>query len=250
MKGDKSSTSPTQDKREEHRAIQAQFGVQGENFIGSSWGDKKFRRALSFFTRYLGDSNSARVLDIGCGGMTLSMYLKKSTNFEMYGVDLDAVILTELARRRAPNIPLAAGDIEALPYSDCSFDVVVHNQVLHHFRSLRLALPEIKRVLKPGGMLWSIETNGWNPYIYWCHHSPKKKERDFVGDNEFPFGFTWYKKQVRNAGFLILGSKLVNFDFVNFLSPFDEIFSKVPGFNLVFAGSMLVCSQKLDQPHQ
>jgi hypothetical protein len=38
---------------------------------------------------------------------------------------------------------------------------------------------------------------------------------------------------------------MINFDFVQVLSPFDPLFSSIPLFNMVFGGSMVVCAQKI-----
>ncbi|MFA7156783.1 MAG: class I SAM-dependent methyltransferase, partial [Bacilli bacterium] len=135
-------------------------------------------------------------------------------------------------------------DIEELPFGENSFDLIAHNQVLHHFLGRHVALSEISRVLKPGGILLSIETNGWNPYVYYWHHSPKSKKKNFIGDNENPFGLLRFKQEIHTAGLEVRAWKMINFDFIRILSPFDTFFGKIPFFNLVFGGSMVVCAQK------
>lgn len=45
------------------------------------------------------------------------------------------------------------GFSHVLPFQDESFDVVVSNAALHHFRSVPVALSEMLRVLRPGGLL-------------------------------------------------------------------------------------------------
>ena len=129
-------------------------------------------------------------------------------------VDLVFELLRNLSKKRAPEIPLTSGDIEFLPYKNNSFDCITHNQVLHHFFARDLVLTEVKRVLKPGGILLSIETNGWNPYIYYWHHSKRSKRKNFIGDNENPFGLLKFKNELQNSGFRILSSKMINFDFI------------------------------------
>lgn len=52
-------------------------------------------------------------------------------------------------------------NIEALPFADASFDVVVANHMLYHVPHLDAALAEIRRVLKPHGRLFAA-TNGDN----------------------------------------------------------------------------------------
>jgi len=64
----------------------------------------------------------------------------------------------ELTRQRfrtaAVPVILAQGDAEALPLADTSIDAVYAFGVLHHTPDLTTALAEIRRVLRPGGMLW------------------------------------------------------------------------------------------------
>jgi SAM-dependent methyltransferase len=76
----------------------------------------------------------------------------------------------EVARRRAElhgvadaiDFRVAAG--EALPYPDERFDVVVGKAILHHL-DVRLAAPELHRVLRPGGRAAFAEPLGTNPLI-------------------------------------------------------------------------------------
>lgn len=235
----------TQDKAEEIMVNLAQLAHEGEAYRGSGWGEEKMNRAFSFFNKFTDSDKHYRVLDLGCGGMTLSMYMSRFSNFEIIGVDLVFELLSKLSRKRTPDVPLVNGDIEFLPFSSNSFDIIIHNQVLHHFHSQKLALAEIKRVLQPNGFLFSIETNGWNPYVYWWHHWQGNKKRNFVGDNEHPFGIITFKKEINNTGLTILDSKMINFDFFKCLGRMDPFFGKIPIFNIIFGGSMMVCSQKI-----
>ena len=236
----------TQDKKEEVQINLAQLQREGENYRGSGWGKKKMDRVFSVLSKYVDfEEGRYEVLDLGCGGMTLGKELHKVPSFHVVGVDIVFELLRSLSRKRTPDIPLVSGDIEYLPFRDNSFDLIAHNQVLHHFLSRHIALSEITRVLKPGGLLFSIETNGWNPYVYHWHHSPKSKKKNFIGDNENPFGVLKFTKEVAQAGLKVREWKMINFDFVRFLSPFDSFFSTIPLFNMVFGGSMVVCAQKL-----
>lgn len=235
----------TQDKQEEIMINLQQLAREKENYHGSSWGEKKLTRVFSFLSKFINlEEGNHRVLDLGCGGMTLAKALEKVSSFDVIGVDMVFKLLIDLSKKRAPNIPLVGGDAEFLPFRTDSFDLIAHNQVLHHFLIMDLVLSELKRVLKPGGILLSIETNGWNPYVYYWHHSKKSKQKNFIGDNENPFGLLRFKTELQKTGFKILDSKMINFDFINILAPFDSLFGKIPLFNYVFGGSMLVCSQK------
>ena len=59
--------------------------------------------------------------------------------------------MVELARERG--VDASVGDVQALPFEDGEFDVVVAAWMLYHVLDLDAALAEIARVLRPGGAL-------------------------------------------------------------------------------------------------
>jgi SAM-dependent methyltransferase len=67
-------------------------------------------------------------------------------------VDFSASMLAE-ARRNHPGIDFRAGNAEALPFPDGSFDAVVMSFGLLHLARPDQALGEGRRVLRPGGRL-------------------------------------------------------------------------------------------------
>ncbi len=234
----------TQDKGNEIETNLYQLGVEGEGYHGSWWSDEKWGRILSYFDLFHDSRTRYRVLDLGCGGMTLTQALRHHPNLEVMGIDLVFEILRRIGRVRMPLVPLVTGDAEFLPFKAESFDIVIHNQVLHHFFHREVILKEIKRVLRMGGLLESIETNGWNPYVRYEHYCSLSKIKPFISRNENPFSLPRYKKELRRTGFRVLGWRMINFDFLKILSPLDGFFGRIPFFNLLFGGSMLVCSQK------
>ena len=54
----------------------------------------------------------------------------------------------------AENITFHQADIQAIPYPDASFDVVIANMMLYHVPDLHKGLSEVRRVLKPGGSFY------------------------------------------------------------------------------------------------
>lgn len=87
------------------------------------------------------------VLDVGCGEGTLARYLA-DRGHEVIGIDPDPNVLP--ADTQGAHFMLAHAT--NLPFGDDSFDAVVSAMVLHHTR-IELALVEMRRVLKPGGVL-------------------------------------------------------------------------------------------------
>lgn len=97
------------------------------------------------------------VLDIGCGTGTLALALASRLGRGVVtGVDLDPAIL-DLARAKpgAGDVGWQVGSALSLPYADGAVDVVVCTLVLHHLalEAKADALREMRRVLRPGGLL-------------------------------------------------------------------------------------------------
>jgi SAM-dependent methyltransferase len=96
-----------------------------------------------------------RILDVGCGmGQTL-LTLPIDPDAEAWGIDCD-LDLIERGQKLAPaNIHLLQGHAEQLPFPDAHFDLV-YSRVALPYTFLPKAIPEIARVLKPGGDFWTV----------------------------------------------------------------------------------------------
>ena len=100
------------------------------------------------------------VLDAGCGPGNLVPELA-SRGCRVCALDASPKML-ELARANAAsfdNVAYQAGNIEALPFADASFDVVCSAGVIEYLPSCDRALAEMRRVLRPGGLLVLPTTN-------------------------------------------------------------------------------------------
>jgi ubiquinone/menaquinone biosynthesis C-methylase UbiE len=97
------------------------------------------------------DVSGMRVLDIGCGSGLFGKLLA-ARGAKVDGLDA-ADGLIAIARRRAPAVTFTSGDMEDLPYGDCSFDVVTAVNVLHHAADPEHALMEARRVAKRGAQI-------------------------------------------------------------------------------------------------
>ena len=103
-----------------------------------------------------------RVLDFGCGPGTISVGLARAVDpGEVHGIDMEESQIG-LARAAAEagghaNATFHVGDVTALPFEDNSFDVAHCHAVLMHVPDTKAALAEVKRVLKPGGIISSRE---------------------------------------------------------------------------------------------
>jgi SAM-dependent methyltransferase len=94
-----------------------------------------------------------RVLDAGCGtGYGLEMLLAYRPE-SVTGVDLSDEAVTDAGRRLGDQAELVRADVRDLPLEDDSFDIVVCFEVIEHVERQRDALDELKRVVRPGGVL-------------------------------------------------------------------------------------------------
>ncbi len=101
-----------------------------------------------------GGVSPGRVLDIGCGtGRNLPLF---GSGVTAIGVDPCPQALQK-ARRRAPSVPLVRARAEALPFRDGAFDTVVSGLVFCSVSDVPRGLAEVRRVLKPAGVLRMLE---------------------------------------------------------------------------------------------
>jgi SAM-dependent methyltransferase len=104
-----------------------------------------------------------RVLDLGAGTGKLTRAVL-AAGHDVVAVEPDAEMRAELAAR-LPGVSLHAGSAEQIPLPDASVDAVTLGQAFHWI-DRGGALPEIARVLRPGGVLavtWNLrdESVAW-----------------------------------------------------------------------------------------
>jgi SAM-dependent methyltransferase len=98
-----------------------------------------------------------RVLDLGAGTGKLTATLVR-LGAEVTAVEPDPEMLAELQRSLA-SVQALRGSAEDIPLPDASMDAVLVGQAMHWF-DLNRAIPEIARVLVPGGVLaglWNVD---------------------------------------------------------------------------------------------
>jgi len=97
------------------------------------------------------------VLEVGCGtGLVLSRIQRFARSAQ--GVDLSPGMLE---KAKARGLEVVLGSATALPFEDDRFDVTCSFKVLAHVPEIELALSEMARVTRPGGI---VLAEFYNPY--------------------------------------------------------------------------------------
>jgi ubiquinone/menaquinone biosynthesis C-methylase UbiE len=111
----------------------------------------------------------SKVLDYCCGPGETSLKLANMGYDCVHGIDISAEEISTAKKRLVDSgfeskSSFRVMDAENMTFEDDSFDVIICNGVLHHL-DIDEALPELSRVLKPGGMIVAMEALGYNPLI-------------------------------------------------------------------------------------
>jgi SAM-dependent methyltransferase len=98
------------------------------------------------------------LLDIGCGPGTITADLAtRVAPGRVVGIDVSEEIVTQAqdlaARSGLSHLSFTTGDVYALDFDDASFDIVHAHQVLQHLSRPVDALIEMRRVVRPGGVV-------------------------------------------------------------------------------------------------
>src|SRR5262249_7908257 len=105
-------------------------------------------------------ASGERVLDVGCGSGAVTREIARRIGTQGLAIGLDPspallAVAQELAQEAGlgDRMKFREGDALRVPFSDRSFDAVVCVTVLSHVPGGEAAIPELVRVLRPGGRL-------------------------------------------------------------------------------------------------
>jgi len=123
----------------------------------------KFRRTL---VELAGVKRGQAVLDVGCGTGSLAVAAAKVVGpaGSVVGIDPSPEMIgrAKSKARRLGNVRFEMAPAQNLPFPDATFDVVTTSLVLHQLPpdALHVAIPEMVRVLKPGGRMLLVDIGG------------------------------------------------------------------------------------------
>ncbi len=166
------------------------------------------------------------VLDVACGdGYGSNLLAKVATS--VIGIDNKSTVISEArSKYKATNLRFENGNIEHLPVSENSIDLVTCFETLEHTSEHEKAMVEIKRVLKPDGLLlistpdkkeYSEVRNYANPF-----HKKELYLNEFKQLLELNFAFVKIYIQRMVSGSLLTGE----LDAVEYNGDFERIDKK------------------------
>lgn len=136
------------------------------------------------------------VLDCGAGGDQPPLSLFYESGYQTYGIELNKDQLEKslkYASKKGQDLNIVTGDMCNLKFDDEFFSFVYsYNSVFHMKKaSVNQAINEMKRVLKPHGLLFVnfLSTNDFR-----CGLGPQVGENEYEQMDDFPVIHSYYKK--------------------------------------------------------
>jgi SAM-dependent methyltransferase len=115
------------------------------------------------------DLSGKQVLEVSCGHGGGAAYLVRTLQPAAYtGLDYnpDGVAFAR-KRHDLPGLDFVHGNAESLPFPDESFDAVINVEASHAYPHFERFLPEMVRVLRPGGHFLYADFRGYLEYDTW-----------------------------------------------------------------------------------
>jgi demethylmenaquinone methyltransferase / 2-methoxy-6-polyprenyl-1,4-benzoquinol methylase len=100
--------------------------------------------------------DGGHVLDVATGTGLVAAELLRS-GFDVTGVDQSPQMLAEARRRFSTGVELVEASAESLPFLDDAFDHLTFTYLLRYVRDPGATLVELARVVRPGGVMASLE---------------------------------------------------------------------------------------------
>lgn len=209
---------------EQHDAVRSFFDAEAAEYARGRARQHSFAVQRELVLELLPD-RPGRVLDAGCGPAVMAEPLLER-GAEVWAVDASEEMIrlggerlaAHPARRR---VHLRTGTLEGLEFADGSFDAAIAMGVLEYVPDRLRALAELRRVLRPGGVLvltipsgisaYHLARNAWTGSLAALRRAARRPSRD-----PYPVAVRrcvpWLlDREIARAGLVKLESRFCNF---------------------------------------
>lgn len=156
-----------------------QFGNQAENY--TRYRKPYDSKLYDFLFSLISNEGNKKILDIACGtGKSTEPMVREGV--EVIGCDHDSFMVAEAVNQaEIKKLPVKyiVADVEHLPFSDKSFDIITVGTAFHWFVN-KESITEIKRVLKDNGLF----------FVFWTLTTKDIPEEDSIPQDFFK-SFNW-----------------------------------------------------------
>jgi ubiquinone/menaquinone biosynthesis C-methylase UbiE len=176
--------------------------------------DRKVRKIIELVR---GELPCEAFLDAGCGDGRYLAALAAELPERRAGCDISERILETAAAR--VDADLRQANLEALPFDDGEFDLVLCTQVIEHVLDADLAVAELARVLRPDGAL-VISTDNARNYVTRTINAPRsaavaalrlRGARGRIESPATPYTRATFRALLERGGFTVEGLETFRF---------------------------------------
>jgi ubiquinone/menaquinone biosynthesis C-methylase UbiE len=157
-----------------HRDARASEASLAQDTYEKFYGNRKYysatRRSKEYVSDWIARNAPGNIfLDYACGNGTMALNAARAGAALSIGIDISDVSISnakaEAAKEKVtPNTFFVQADAENTRLPDACVDTVICSGMLHHL-DLSYALPELRRILRPGGRILAVEALDYNPVI-------------------------------------------------------------------------------------
>lgn len=211
---------------------------------------------LSAALRHFGDVNGAKLLDLGCGDGSSSLFFaQKGAN--VVSIDISDTAINQLSQfcleHKINNI--SPHKCSAFEISELGkFDFIFGNMILHHLEPLELFSEVLMKSILPGGKAFFHENNAFSNLLIWFRNNLVGKYGipKYGDDDEFPLMPMEIEIMRRKFSVEIVYPQLLFFQlasaylfkghFHQLMKGLDEYFFQISGFRKYSYRQYLLCS--------
>lgn len=141
------------------------------------------------------------LLDVGCGtGPMIELLTEEYPDRHYVGMDLTPKMIEVANAKGLKNAEFIVGDSEDMPFENESFDVLICANSFHHYPDPQKFFNEVKRVLRPNGMLVLRDYTSY-PFVIWLMNHTEMPLANLIGHGDVKaYTIDEVKMFCKNAG--------------------------------------------------